>query len=345
MWLTILCMCCHFSHSCFECHTVHKHWVGTWSTRHVRTSQQGWVRFKRFIYAKRTFFSSMQNIQWKHVFIPVRNVLLFPVHGTFYKLKRWSRSVLSFDHRDTASKDFECGTCFKLKGKSKIRRRRSVGWQDSTPRGCRCCVRCPVWCGDCCVDFSKCLFRAQHYSSKIALYHTLPTCWYLVKLILFSLCLSQRCHKWLCSRNRVLPSWVGPSYGICSSRMLAASLLCFGVFRVQNMHRCEQEDHQRFVSDWSFLQRPNELLPCRSRYTFVLLAAPGVARARGPKADWTPEVVFARRDTHRVSGLLMSPATLGCPPHRTPIECIEQPVGRRDSSEPHGLRKVSLLMQ
>ena len=73
------------------------------------------VRFKRFVYAKRTFFSSMQNIQWKHVFIPVRNVLLFPVHGTFYKLKR-SRSVLSFDHRDTASKDFECGTCFKLRG-------------------------------------------------------------------------------------------------------------------------------------------------------------------------------------------------------------------------------------
>ena len=201
------------------------------------------------------------------------------------------------------------------------------------------------WCGDCCVDFSKCLFHAQHYSSKVALYHTLPTCWYLVKQILFPVSISQRCHKWFCSRNRVLPSWVGPSYGIYSSCMLAASLLCFGVFRVQNMHRCEQ---------WgSPAIRKRLVVFCSALTSYCPVAVGTLSYCPRPQgslglgaffADWTPEVVFGR-DTHRVSGLLMSPATLGCPPHRTPIECIEQPVGRQDSSEPHGLRKVSLLMQ
>ena len=41
------------------------------------------------------------------------------------------------------------------------------------------------WGGNCCMAFSKCLVRAQHYRSKVALYHTPPTCWYLLKLILF----------------------------------------------------------------------------------------------------------------------------------------------------------------
>ena len=38
-----------------------------------------------------------------------------------------------------------------------------------------CAGLCPVWRGHCCGEFSKCLLRVQQNSSKVALYHTLPS--------------------------------------------------------------------------------------------------------------------------------------------------------------------------
>lgn len=193
-------MCCHFSHSCFECHTVHKHWSA------VQTV---------CLCEKDFFFKHAKHLAFPRTWDFLQIEALEP-ERTF--IRSQGHCIQGFwDPSSTLGwlTGFRTTRMSSLRALSSLVRRLCGLFQMS--------VSCSALFG-----------------SKVAVYHTLPTCWYLVKLILFPLCLSQRCHKWLCSRNRLLPSWVGPSYGIYSSRMLAASLLCFGVFRVQNMHRCEQ---------------------------------------------------------------------------------------------------------